>query len=61
MIDEIEVVQNKTRELMSLSFDKKTIPLKWIYKIKRDAKDIFEKYKMRIVVRDFFSSRWFRF
>ena len=61
MIDEIEVVQNKTRELMSLSSDKKIIPLKWIYKIKRDTKDIFEKYKMRIVVREFFSSRWFRF
>ena len=54
MIDEIKaVIQNKTWELAELSSDKKAIPLKWIFKVKRDAKDIFEKYKARIIIRGF--------
>ena len=54
MIDEIKaVIQNKTWELAELPPDKNAIPLKWIFKVKRDAKDIFEKYKARIVVRRF--------
>src|SRR5438046_10060775 len=54
MIEEIEVViQHRTWELTNLSSGKRVIPLKWIYKIKRDAKGVLEKYKARIVVRDF--------
>ncbi len=54
MIDEIKaVIQNKTWELAKLPPGKKAIPLKWIFKIKRDAKGVFEKYKARIVVRGF--------
>ena len=54
MINEIKIViQNKTWELTELSSDKNAIPLKWIFKIKRDAKDIFEKYKTRIIIRKF--------
>jgi Reverse transcriptase (RNA-dependent DNA polymerase) len=54
MIDEIKaVIQNKTWELADLPPDKKAIPLKWIFRIKRDAKGIFEKYKARIVVKGF--------
>ena len=40
-------------ELTELSPDKKAVSLKWIFKVKRDAKDVFEKYKVRIVVREF--------
>ena len=54
MVDEIKaVIQNKTWELAELPPGKKAIPLKWIFKIKRDAKGVFEKYKARIVVRGF--------
>ena len=53
MIDEIKaVIQNKTWELMNLSLNKRAIPLKWVFKVKRDIKDFFEKYKARIVIRD---------
>ena len=54
MIDEIKaIIQNKTWELAELPPGKKAIPLKWIFKIKRNAKGVFEKYKARIVVRGF--------
>ena len=38
---------------MVLPSGKKAIPLKWIFKIKCDAKGVLEKYKVRIVVRGF--------
>jgi hypothetical protein len=54
MVDEIKAnVQNGTWQLAILPPDKKAIPLKWVYKIKRDAKGNFEKYKARIVVKGF--------
>ena len=54
MIDEIKaVIQNKTWELSDLPLNKRAIPLKWVFKVKWDAKDFFEKYKARIVVRGF--------
>ena len=54
MIDEIKaVIQNKTWELVDLSLNKRAIPLKCVFKVKRDAKGFFEKYKARIVVRGF--------
>ena len=54
MVDEIKaIIQNKTWELAELPPGKKAIPLKWIFKVKRDAKGVFEKYKARIVVRGF--------
>ena len=54
MIDEImAIVQNKTWKLTELSPYKKAISLKWIFRVKRDAKDVFEKYKARVVVREF--------
>jgi transposase InsO family protein len=54
MIDEIKaVIQNKAWQLADLPPGKKAIPLKWVFKIKRDAKGSFEKYKARIVVRGF--------
>jgi hypothetical protein len=54
MVEEIDaIVQYKTWVLANLPPGKKAIPLKWIYKIKRDAKGVLEKYKARIVVRGF--------
>lgn len=54
MVDEIKVtVHSGTWQLASLPAGKKVIPLKWVFKIKQDAKGNFEKYKARIVVRGF--------
>jgi hypothetical protein len=39
------VIQNKAWELAELPLGRKTIPLKEIFKVKRYAKGVFEKYK----------------
>src|SRR5579862_1368518 len=52
--DEIAaVIKNRTWELVNLPPGKKAIPLKWVFKTKRDAKGFFEKYKARIVVKGY--------
>src|SRR6202035_2145199 len=54
MVDEIKAsVQNGTWQLAIQPPDKTTIPLKWVYKVKRDAKGNFEKYKAHIIVKGF--------
>jgi Reverse transcriptase (RNA-dependent DNA polymerase) len=54
MVNEIKAnVQNGTWQLADLPEGKKVLPLKWVYKVKRDAKGNFEKYKARIVVKGF--------
>ena len=54
MVDEIKAtIQNDTWILRDLSAGKKAIPLKWIFRIKRDAKGKFEKNKARIVVKGY--------
>ena len=54
MVAEIQaIIHNKTWDLVDLPMGKKAIPLKWVYKIKHDAKGNFEKYKARIVVKGF--------
>lgn len=47
------IIQNKTWDLVDLPPGKRTIPLKWVFRIKRDAKGNFEKYKARIVVKGY--------
>lgn len=47
------IIKNNTWVLSKLPPGKKVIPLKWVFKIKRDAKGQFEKYKARIVIKGF--------
>lgn len=54
MQKEISVLTtNKTWELVELPPGKKPISFKWIYKIKSKADGTIERYKTRLVVRDF--------
>jgi Reverse transcriptase (RNA-dependent DNA polymerase) len=47
------VIQNQTWDLVDLPPGKRAIPLKWVFRVKRDAKGNFEKYKARIVVKGY--------
>jgi hypothetical protein len=47
------VIQNQTWSLVDLPPGKRAIPLKWVFKVKHDAKGNFEKYKARIVVKGY--------
>jgi hypothetical protein len=47
------VINNNTWTLIELPPGKRAIPLKWVFKVKRDAKGNFEKYKARIVVKGY--------
>ena len=47
------VIQNKTWVLVELPSGKRAIPLKWVFKIKRDAQGKLDKYKARIVVKGY--------
>jgi Reverse transcriptase (RNA-dependent DNA polymerase) len=47
------VIQNKTWDLVDFPPGKRAIPLKWVFRIKCDAKGNFEKYKARIVVKGY--------
>ena len=40
-------------ETGELPLNKRTIPLKWVFKVKQDVKDFFEKYKVRIIIKGF--------
>jgi len=54
MVNEIKAtIQTETWELVELPPGKKVIPLKWVYRIKLDAKGLFEKNKATIVVKGF--------
>ena len=54
MVNEIKAtIQTKTWELVELPPEKKAIPPKWVFRIKLDAKGLFEKNKARIVVKGF--------
>jgi hypothetical protein len=46
-------IQNGTWTLEDLPPGKRAIPLRWVFRIKRDAKGKFEKYKCRIVVKGY--------
>ena len=54
MDKEIKVIKkNDTRELATLPTGKKTIDLKWAYKLKKNAKGEVERYKTRLVVKGY--------
>src|SRR5437667_7820917 len=47
------IVANNTWTLTDLSPGFKALPLKWVCRTKRDANNVFEKYKGRIVVKGY--------
>jgi hypothetical protein len=47
------IIANNTWVLTDLPSDFKALPLKWVCRTKRDANNVFEKYKARIVVRGY--------
>jgi Reverse transcriptase (RNA-dependent DNA polymerase) len=50
--EEIRAIEmNSTWKLVSLPKDKKTIGVKWVYKIKRGADDSINRYKTRLVAK----------
>ena len=52
--DEIKaIIARKTWTLVRLPPGKRVLPLRWVCRIKRDASNIFERYKARIVVKGF--------
>jgi hypothetical protein len=54
MEEEIQAIQkNNTWELLTLPPKKKTIGVKWVYKIKRTADGGVDRYKARLVAKDY--------
>jgi hypothetical protein len=52
--DEIKaIIARHTWSLVDLPPGRRALPLKWVCKTKRDATNVFEKYKGRIVVKGF--------
>ena len=52
--DEIKaIIARKTWSLVHLPSERRALPLRWICRTKRDATNIFEKYKSRIVIKGF--------
>ena len=45
--------QNNFWDLVELPKDCKKVGCKWVFKIKRDPKDNFERFKARLVAKDF--------
>ncbi|GAU20588.1 hypothetical protein TSUD_297610 [Trifolium subterraneum] len=54
MIEEIESIErNNTCELVDLPYGKKTIGVKWVYKVKLNPKGEITRHKARLVVKGF--------
>ena len=54
MDDEMRCIEsNQTWKLVYVPDDKDVISVKWIYKTKKDAEGKVQKYKERLVARDF--------
>jgi len=45
---------NADWEVLLLPKDEKTIGCKWLYKVKHNANEFMNKYKTRLVVKDYF-------
>ena len=54
MNEEIKSIKdNRVQDLILLSEGAKFIGCKWIFKTKRDSKNNIERYKTRLVAKDF--------
>ena len=54
MDEEIKAIKkNDTWELVTLPIGKKTIGVKWVYKLKKNAKGEVERYKASLVVKGY--------
>jgi len=52
--DEIKaIIARKTWSLVRLPPERRALPMRWVCRTKRDATNVFEKYKSRIVVKGF--------
>lgn len=52
METEIEALKlNHTRDVMSLPQGRKTLPRKWVYKVKQHANGTIERLKAKLVIR----------
>src|SRR5271170_4140766 len=52
--DEIKaIIAQKTWSLVRLPLGRRALPLRWVCRKKRDATNVFEKYKTRVVVKGF--------
>ena len=52
--DEIRsIIARKTWTLVSLPPNKRALPVRWVCRTKRDAMNVFERYKARIVVKGY--------
>jgi Reverse transcriptase (RNA-dependent DNA polymerase). len=57
--DEIKaIIARKTWTLVRLPPGQRALPLRWVCRIKRDASNVFERYKGRIVVKGFAQEAW---
>ena len=53
MNDEIHSIKNDTWELVSLASGHQPIRVKWVYKVKKNAKGEVERYKVRLIAKGY--------
>jgi len=53
------LTKNKTWEIVSLSFVKRVIDSKWIFKIKPDKNGKVDKYKTRFIIKGYLHQKRF--
>jgi hypothetical protein len=54
MLEEISSIEeNQTRKLVDLPAGHKPIQLKWVFKLKKDAKGVIVKHKARLVAKGY--------
>jgi Reverse transcriptase (RNA-dependent DNA polymerase) len=54
MEEELEALEkNKTWKIMKLPSDKRSVGCKWVYKIKYNSDEIVERYKARLIAKDY--------
>jgi hypothetical protein len=60
MNDEMNALaKNATWDLVEIPRNRKIVGCKWVYKLKKGFDDKVERYKARLVVKGYFSERWY--